>query len=96
MNRAAKLQQILTEGQIDVTEAMNPSWDSAERDLYDNLMLRASNDGAAYRKKDAAGAVKRAWMDWQKDTSREARENYKTVMKELIADLAARWATGEP
>jgi CRISPR/Cas system type I-B associated protein Csh2 (Cas7 group RAMP superfamily) len=63
--------------------------------LYDVLWNYASNDGDSYRKKDAAGAIKKAWAEWQKDRSRDERETYQAIEKKLVKDLGARWAKGE-
>lgn len=68
--------------------------DSEEEALYDALWMRASNDGDSYRKKDAKGAVKKAWMEWQKDESQRNRENWRGIQRKLEADLAKRWASG--
>ena len=69
--------------------------DSDEEALYDALWMIASNDGDSYRKRDAKGAIQKAWMEWQKLESQRNRENWQGVQRVLEKDLAKRWAKGE-
>jgi len=69
--------------------------DSEEEELYDAIWMIASNDGDSYRKKDAKGAVKKAWAEWQKLERQRNNENWRGIQRKLEADLAKRWAKGE-
>lgn len=69
--------------------------DSDQEAIYDAVWMIASNDGDSYRKKDARGAVKKAWMEWQKTESRQNREDFRAVEKKLVKDLGDRWNKGE-
>lgn len=75
------------------TEAL-PGLDSDEGELFDALWLIASNDGDSYRRKDAAGAVGKAWREYQQSHAERQREAFRTVQKLLVKELTKRWAKG--
>jgi hypothetical protein len=75
--------------------ASMPGLDPDEEKLYDVLWMIASNDGDSYRKKDAAGAVTKAWREYQRDHAEELRESFGSIQKLLVKELAKRWAKGE-
>lgn len=76
-------------------QASMPGLDPDEEHLYDVLWMIASNDGDSYRKKDAAGAVTKAWLEYLKDHIAELRETFWSINKPLVKELAKRWAKGE-
>lgn len=63
-----------------------------QEDVYDRLWLVITNDGDAYRKKDARGAVTKAI----KEESRRVREDFladaKAISGKLEKELKKRWA----
>lgn len=73
----------------DLTEV---NMDADQERLYDDLMLRAENEGSFYRKKDAKGAVEYSFKEYLRDIRVRAREDYSVVKAQLIKDLAKRWA----
>lgn len=68
-----------------------PGLDSSEQALFDTLMLVAENDGDSYRKRDAAGAIKKAFADHLRIEAEAMREDYRSIEKKLIKELAKRW-----
>ena len=89
-------QETLSRGRVAATlnsmaDRLVMAMDSDERDLFDDLWLYASNYGDFYAKRDAEGAVKKAWLEWQKDASQRQRENFRAVKRKLVKDLAASW-----
>lgn len=66
--------------------------DADQERLYDDLMLRAENEGGFYRKRDAKGAVEYSFNEYLKDIRIRAREDYSVVKAKLIKDLSKRWA----
>lgn len=68
--------------------------DSEEEALYDAIWMRATNDGDSYRKRDAAGAVTKGWLEWQKDEGQRNRENWRGIKRDLVKDLTAYWERG--
>ena len=67
------------------------AFDSDQELLYDALKLIAENDGQAYQRKDAKGAVARAGKEWRASTMERHEEDFDRVQKQLVKDLAARW-----
>jgi hypothetical protein len=65
--------------------------DADQERLYNALKLIAENDGQSYKKKDAKGAVARAWKEWKASTMERHGEDFDRVQKQLTKDLAARW-----
>jgi len=78
-----------------VTASTKTAMDSDEEELYDAVWMIASNDGASYKKKDAKGAVSKAWREWQKLEGQRNRENWRSVEKQMVKDLTERWNKGE-
>ena len=66
--------------------------DSDQRELYDDLYLIASNDGNAYKKKDAKGAIDKAFREHMKNVQDNLRGDFKAIQKILEKDLASRWS----
>jgi len=66
--------------------------DPDQERLWDALHLIAENDGNAYRKGDAAGAVLTAWREYSSSKAADMRADFRAIKKALIADLAADWA----
>lgn len=67
------------------------AFDSDQERLYDALKLIAENDGQAYRKRDAKGAVARAWKEWKASKLDDWAHDFSRVERQLVKDLAARW-----
>lgn len=65
--------------------------DSDQEDLYNKLWMIASNDGDSYKKRDATGAVDKAWREWKKIEDRRLREDFRAIKKQMAADLKKRW-----
>lgn len=65
--------------------------DPDQERLYDELYLIASNDGSSYKKRDAKGAVDKAFREHQKNEATRLREDFSVVKKKLVKDLAKRW-----
>jgi hypothetical protein len=64
------------------------------RDMYDELWLIASNDGESYRKRDAKGAIEKAWAEYQKNERTRMREDFKEILPKLKKDLERYWKKG--
>lgn len=64
----------------------------AQEELFDALLLIAENDGDAYRKRDAAGAVSTAWAEWRAEHIANLSEDFRTVKPAVEKALKARWA----
>lgn len=75
-------------------QADMPGLDPDEEKLYDVLWMYASNDGESYRKRDAGGAVTKAWREYLRDHQVELQETYRSIQKKLMTDLAKRWKSG--
>jgi len=65
--------------------------DADQERLYDALFLSASNEGDFYRKKDAKGAVEKAFRDYMRSRELDLRHDFKTIKAKLVKDLARRW-----
>jgi hypothetical protein len=63
--------------------------DADEQRLYDALHLIAKNDGQSYKRKDAKGAVAKAWKEWKKSTMERHEEDFDRVEKALVKEIGA-------
>ena len=61
------------------------------KDLFNALFLIASNDGDSYRKKDAAGAAKKAADYYLTLMMRDLRSDIKAEKPKVVAELKKRW-----
>ena len=62
-----------------------------DRDMYDELMMTAANEGKYYQKKDAAGAVKYAAQTMLNNYTREMRQTLRAISGKATAELKKRW-----
>jgi|GEM_PF-5268244 len=74
-----------------LAEYVISGFDVDQEALYDELWLIASNDGDSYKKRDAKGAVEKAFREHQRDAAMQLRDDYSVVKERLIKDLAKRW-----
>ena len=65
--------------------------DADQERLYDALFLSASNEGSFYRKKDAKGAVEKAFRDYMSSREDDLKHDFKTIKSALVKALAKRW-----
>ena len=65
--------------------------DADQESLAEELYMMASNDGAAYKKKDADGAVKKATRELLQSKTRDLDHDMKTAHKAVVKALKARW-----
>lgn len=66
--------------------------DADEERLYDRLWLMATNDGRAYAKGDAEGAIKDAYMRVIESTTGSIRADYRAIKSKIVRDLSDYWA----
>jgi len=73
------------------TAGMFNALDSDQESLAEELYMMASNDGAAYQKRDADGAAKRAMRELQQSKTRDLAYDMKMAHKAVVKALKARW-----
>lgn len=66
---------------------MNPP----QEEMWDTIMTIATNDGGSYAKRDAIGAIQKAWREWQTLKSQRMRADFKQLQKHLIQALTKIW-----
>ena len=66
--------------------------DADQERFWDTLWDAATNDGNAYRKMDAKGAVQRAYRDYSNNMNRDMAADYKRLNRDLATELRAYWA----
>ncbi len=64
---------------------------SDQEELWGSLRLIAENDGTAYRKGDAGGAVRSAWREFSASLASDLHSDYKKIRMALIFDLKQDW-----
>jgi hypothetical protein len=62
-----------------------------DRELFDELLLIASNDGDSYRKRDVLGAVKKASDYYLTMAMKELLADLKDERPRVVAELKKRW-----
>jgi hypothetical protein len=65
--------------------------DADQESIADELYMMASNDGAAYKKRDADGAAKKAMRELQQSKTRDLNHDMKMAHKSVVKALKARW-----
>lgn len=62
--------------------------------VIDELWRLATNDGENYKTRDAASAVRKAFVEYQRIQREAERENFREIREGLIRDLAEYWKNG--
>lgn len=65
--------------------------DPDQERMFNDLLMRAENEGAYYAKKDATGAVKQSMRGYATDHTRDMRHDGKVVMPMVVKALEAQW-----
>jgi hypothetical protein len=65
--------------------------DPQQEHLWDSLWLIATNDGSSYAKRDAKGAVAKAFKDYSRSESRRIREDFGVIQREMTTQLGGYW-----
>jgi len=66
--------------------------DPDQERLFESLKFMAENDGRAYASRDAKAAIETAWRDWQRESAKRMRDDFRIVKPHLIKMLLAQWA----
>ena len=83
---------LMETGSRDFLRQSGVDFDADQERLFDVITLVAQNDGAAYRKKDPAAAVKKASREHQMAAARDLRYDLKKIGPTVEAYLKARWS----
>jgi len=75
----------------DKSAGMFNGLDADQERLAEELFVMASNDGSAYQKRDAAGAVKTAMRELRQQRVRDLDHDMKTATQAVVKALKARW-----
>jgi hypothetical protein len=67
--------------------------DPDQERLFNNLHMRATNEGRFYNRRDAKGAVDFAFREYQKDRDRADREDFRIIKDRLEKAILEYWGT---
>lgn len=76
--------------QVDYARAPS-GFDSSSERLWDELFLLMTNDGKAFRDRNARDAVLRAWKEWRRSQDIINKENFDEIKKMLVLNLEKYW-----
>ena len=68
-------------------------FDDDEKDLFDEILNIAVNDGASYRSRSPAKAIDKAFETYLKSQIEYLKDTFTDVRAEAIGDLTSYWRT---
>jgi hypothetical protein len=89
---ARLLLSAMSENGLRVASSDRIAMDADQERLYDELWTIAMNDGRAYAKGDAEGAVKDAYLTVINNVTGNLRSDYRTIKSQIVRDLSDYWA----